>query len=158
MIEPLAKQAIAQLRERSLSVAVAESLTGGLLLAELTAVPGASLTVVGGVVAYSSSVKEQVLGVDNGVLAAHGPVAGLVAEQMATGVAELCGADVGISTTGVAGPGAHDGVAAGTFWVAAASRGEAFAQEHHVSGDRQTVRVSAVRSGLKLLLEITERA
>lgn len=155
---PLATRAIQLLGEAGETVSVAESLTGGLLLAALTAVPGASAVVSGGVVAYSRSVKREVLRIDSETLARNGPVDREVARQMAVGVAALCGTDVAVSTTGVAGPGSYDGVPAGTFWVAAVFRGDSFAQLHHVVGDRPEVRSSAVHFGLKLLVELSERS
>ena len=108
------------LGEHGQTVAVAESLTGGMLCSALVEVPGASAVVRGGVVAYATELKHRLLGVDAGLLAAHGPVDPEVAAQMAHGVRELLGADWGLATTGVAGPGPQDGIAAGTVYVAVA--------------------------------------
>lgn len=151
----LAREVLERLTTRGMTVAVAESLTGGLLLATLTAVPGASSAVMGGVVSYSNSVKQHVLGVDADVLREHGPVHRVVAEQMASSVALLCGANIGIATTGVAGPGDQDGVAAGTFWVAMSASGHCEARQERVDGNRSSVRLAAVCSGLTLLLAAT---
>src|SRR5690554_8215667 len=95
--------------ERNLRIAVAESLTGGMLAAELTSVPGASAAVLGGVVAYNTELKKTLLGVDSAVLNVHGAVHPDVASQMAVHARELCTvgvvpAEIGVSTTGVAGP------------------------------------------------------
>ena len=106
---PGSERAGALLRRRGWQVAVAESCTGGLLGAALTAVPGASAYVRGGVVAYADSVKTAVLGVPTWLLVARGAVSEEVALAMARGVASLLGADVGVGVTGVAGPGADDG-------------------------------------------------
>lgn len=153
----LARRVLDRLTARGLTVAVAESLTGGLLMATLTAIPGASSVVMGGVVSYSNSVKQQVLGVDADLLREHGPVQRTVAEQMASEVASLCGADVGVATTGVAGPGDHDGVAAGTFWVAVSVLGQTEARLGQVDGSRSGVRAAAASSGMELLLTLLSR-
>lgn len=153
----LAGRVLDRLTARGMTVAVAESLTGGLLMATLTAIPGASSAVLGGVVSYSNSVKQQVLGVDADLLREHGPVQRTVAEQMASKVASLCGADVGVATTGVAGPGDQDGVAAGTFWVAVSGLGRSEARLGQVDGSRSSVRAAATSSGMELLLTVLSR-
>lgn len=117
-----AREAIDLLRGRGLTIAVAESLTGGLLLAELVAVPGASDVLRGGVVAYATELKARLLGVDAALLEANGPVDPDVAVQMARGARLRLGpgglpASIGLSTTGVAGPGPQDGHPAGTVFV-----------------------------------------
>lgn len=99
------------------TVAIAESLTGGSVLREVVLVPGASVVLRGGVVAYQNDIKSSLLGVCPDHLAQRGPVSGLVAEQMAAGVARVSHADWGLGTTGVAGPGAADGVRAGTAYL-----------------------------------------
>lgn len=106
------------LRLREATLAVAESLTGGLLGAALTDVAGSSLTFRGGVVAYATDLKASLLGVDSGLLAAHGAVHPQVALAMARGVAAALGATYGVATTGVAGPAAQDGQPPGTVFVA----------------------------------------
>lgn len=109
---------VAVLLARGLSVATAESLTGGLVSASLASVPGASGTLRGGAVTYATHSKAAVLGVDAELLERHGPVHPEVAAQMARGAAQLFGADVALATTGVAGPGPHGGHAAGTGFLA----------------------------------------
>ena len=104
-------------------MATAESLTGGLVCAALTDVPGASAVVRGAVVAYATELKAQVLGVDPDLLATGGAVQAEVARQMATGVCRVLGADVGVATTGVAGPDPQDGHPVGTVFVAVAAEG-----------------------------------
>ena len=104
-----AADVLAALGQAGLSLAVAESLTGGLLAATLVDVPGASAVFRGGVIAYATDVKATLLGVDPALLAERGPVDPQVAAQMATGVRVRLGADVGVSTTGVAGPDPQDG-------------------------------------------------
>jgi nicotinamide-nucleotide amidase len=115
----LAEVVLQMARRRDVHIAVAESCTGGLLGARLTAVPGSSDVFLGGVIAYHNAVKQHVLGVNNSVIAEHGAVSEEVAAGMAHGVRELLRADIGISITGVAGPGG--GTAAkpvGMVWVA----------------------------------------
>jgi nicotinamide-nucleotide amidase len=139
------------LAELDLTVATAESLTGGLVAAALTSVPGSSAVVRGGVVAYASDVKASVLGVDRDVLAAQGAVSAPVAEQLAQHVRSVLGCDVGLSTTGVAGPEAADGRPVGTVFVAAAGPWGILVEEHALTGDREQVRSASVAAVLELL-------
>ncbi len=113
------------LAERGATVAVAESLTGGLLGAELTAMPGSSATFAGGVTAYATPLKHVLLGVPDDLLAAHGAVHPEVAAAMARGVRERLGASYGLAVTGVAGPDPQDGQPVGTVHVAVADSGGA---------------------------------
>ncbi len=111
------------LAERGATVAVAESLTGGLLGGELTEMAGSSATFAGGVTAYATPLKHSLLGVPEDLLAAHGPVHADVAAAMARGVRELLGASYGLAVTGVAGPEPQDGHPVGTVHVAVADFG-----------------------------------
>ncbi|MEU5427174.1 nicotinamide-nucleotide amidohydrolase family protein [Streptomyces olivoreticuli] len=149
---------LAALVERGLTVAAAESLTGGLVAAGLTAVPGASRAVRGSVTAYASEVKRDVLGVDGELLAGRGAVDPEVARQMAVGVRALLNADWGTATTGVAGPEPQDGRPVGTVFVAVAGPGGRSAvRELALTGDRARIRGESVRAVLELLLsELTE--
>ena len=140
---------LAALGRRGWTLGIAESLTGGALCADVVAIPGASAVLLGGVVAYATPVKATVLGVDAALLAAHGPVHPQVALQMADGVRDVVGvggapADVGVSTTGIAGPDSPDGQPVGTVHIGVvtpvASRTTAF----HFSGDRDGIRAQAV--------------
>ena len=133
------------------TVAVAESLTGGLVLSTLVNPAGASRVVVGGVVVYSTDVKASVLGVDAGLLAERGAVDAAVAVQMANRVRAQFGATIGLSTTGVAGPDEQDGVAVGTVFVAVASERGDTVEEHHFGGTRDGVRLASVDAALTLL-------
>ncbi|WP_354569097.1 nicotinamide-nucleotide amidohydrolase family protein [Glaciihabitans sp. UYNi722] len=147
---------IALLTERRLTVAVAESLTGGLLVAELIRIPGASAVVLGGVVAYNTALKHSVLGVDAELLAEHGPVHPDVASQMATGVREVLAvdgrpADIGLSTTGVAGPGPQDGQPVGTVFLGLAIRDDVSSLRLSLDGDRQAIRSRVVYESLQQL-------
>ncbi|NEE00070.1 CinA family protein [Phytoactinopolyspora halotolerans] len=150
-----AAAAVGALRGSGLTVATAESLTGGLVCASLTSVPGSSAVVLGGVVVYATFAKELLAGVDAGLLAAYGPVAAETAEAMARGVRKRLGADLGVATTGVAGPDAQDGWPPGTVHVAlAADDGtvvRSFGGDTRIVGDRAAVRRHTVRTALGLL-------
>ncbi|MFF6999615.1 CinA family protein [Streptomyces sp. NPDC008313] len=149
---------------RGETLAVAESLTGGLVAAELTAVPGASKALRGSVTAYATELKHRVLGVDATLLAEHGAVDPQVAAQMAAGVRKALGADWGIATTGVAGPDPQDGQPVGTVFVAVAGPpGPADGAVDggkvaslRLNGVRAEIRMESVRSVLALLLEELE--
>lgn len=142
---------IEQLVRAGETVAVAESLTGGLVMSTLVNPAGASRVVVGGVVVYSTDVKSSVLGVDAGLLAERGAVDAAVAVQMADRVRAQFGATIGLSTTGVAGPDPQDGVVVGTVFVAVVSdRGDPV-EEHHFGGTRDDVRLAAVDAALTIL-------
>ncbi|OIJ64647.1 CinA family protein [Streptomyces mangrovisoli] len=142
------------------TLAVAESLTGGLVAAEITAVPGASQVFRGSVTAYATELKRELLGVDGDLLAARGAVDAQVAAQMATGVRKALGADWGLATTGVAGPDAQDGQPVGTVFVAVegpsgpggGSAGGGKVEALRLNGDRAEIRMESVRSVLALLL------
>ncbi|WP_043534224.1 CinA family protein [Actinomyces polynesiensis] len=145
---------VATLIARHLTIATAESLTGGALCARLVDVPGASETVRGGVCTYATELKAQVLGVDPDRLALTGPVDREVAVEMARGVARLMGADIALSTTGVAGPGPADGHPAGTVHIACHHPGGVEHRELHLRGSRAEVRRGSVDAALGLLGEV----
>ncbi|MCK1820880.1 CinA family protein [Streptomyces sp. XM83C] len=145
---------------RGETVAVAESLTGGMVAAEITSVPGASKAFRGSVTAYATALKHELLGVDPDLLAARGAVDPQVAAQMAAGVRKALGADWGIATTGVAGPDPQDGQPVGTVFVAvdgpfgpdSGSAGGGKVEPLRLNGDRAEIRMESVRSVLALLL------
>ncbi|WEV29659.1 nicotinamide-nucleotide amidohydrolase family protein [Streptomyces sp. 71268] len=145
---------------RGESVAVAESLTGGLLAAALTDAPGASRSFRGSVTAYATEVKAGVLGVDEALLAARGAVDAEVAAQMARGVRRVVGADWALATTGVAGPEPQDGQPVGTVHIAVAGPHDASAAtELQLAGNRAEIRARSVTSALELLQsELIENA
>ncbi|MGW2179207.1 CinA family protein [Streptomyces sp. NPDC001732] len=137
---------------RGETLAVAESLTGGLVAAELTSVPGASRSFRGSVTAYATPLKRDVLGVDGALLAERGAVDPEVARQMAAGVRRALGADWGMATTGVAGPGPQDGKPVGTVYVAVAGPdGAEKMAALRLNGGRADIRKESVRSVLALL-------
>lgn len=133
-----------------LTVAVAESLTGGRVAAALTAVPGASNVLRGSVTAYATDLKARVLGVDAGLLDRVGAVDGEVARQMALGVRKVCGADLGVATTGVAGPAEQDGKPVGTVYVAVVGPDPDLASitPARFTGDRAGIQAAAARLAL----------
>lgn len=140
-----------RLRELDASVAAAESLTGGLVAAALTDVPGSSATFRGGVVAYATALKGRVLGVPADLLAERGAVDPDVAVLMARGAARLLDATYGVSTTGVAGPDPQDGHPVGTVYVAVGGAASAYATSAMLTGDRAAVRAATVRLALQAL-------
>jgi nicotinamide-nucleotide amidase len=144
---------VARLTAAGQTVAVAESLTGGLVAAALTDIPGASVVVRGGVLAYATDLKAQVLGVDETLLARVGAVDADVAEQMANGVRSLMGATYGLATTGVAGPDQADGKPVGTVFVAVVGPGSSRVKALKLPGDRGSVRAQSVLAVLALLAE-----
>jgi nicotinamide-nucleotide amidase len=139
------------LRRAGLTIAVAESLTGGLLVAELVSVPGASAVVRGGVVAYATDLKAALLGVDSALLDAVGAIHPDVAEQMAAGVRSRLGADIGIATTGVAGPDPQDGHAPGEVWLGFAIGDRVSSVGLALGGDRAAIRRDTVSESLSRL-------
>lgn len=151
---PLPARVLASLQAQGHTVAAAESLTGGLVVAALTDVPGASASVRGGVVAYVEEVKAGVLGVPVQVLQQDGAVSRPCAEAMAQGVRELLGADWGVATTGVAGPGPSDGRAAGTVHIAVAGEQRSTHRALTLRGTRTHIRTATVTAVLELLLEV----
>ncbi|MER8265192.1 CinA family protein [Streptomyces griseus] len=137
---------------RGETLAVAESLTGGLVAADLTSVPGASRSFRGSVTAYATPLKRDVLGVDGRLLAERGAVDPEVALQMAAGVRRVLGADWGVSTTGVAGPEPQDGQPVGTVYVAVAGPlGIEKVTALRLNGERADIRGESVRGALELL-------
>ena len=155
---PLAAELIARLVARGETLAVAESLTGGLLAATIVDVPGASAAFRGGLVAYATDLKASLAGVDEDLLAERGPVDPDVAAALAEGARRCCGATWGLATTGVAGPTSQDGHPVGTVYVAIAGPGGApayaFVRHLLLSGSRPDIRAAAVSAALGLLSEV----
>lgn len=142
------------LRERGLTVATAESLTGGRLAALLTAVPGASATYVGGVVAYASELKVSILGVSPAIIEEYGVVSAECAEAMASGARALTGASYALSTTGVAGPDRQEGHPPGTAFVGLAGP-EGFTRlTLALVGDRETIQDLVCAEALSALADM----
>jgi len=164
-VEPMrgARALIEALTLGGWTVATAESLTGGLLAGDLVGVPGASKVFTGGVVAYDTALKHSLLGVDADLLATHGPVNPLVARQMAEGARQSCSvqgrvADLGLATTGVAGPDAdpQTGQPAGSVFVGVATAHGSRAVALSLTGDRAAIRTQTVAAAItEALAEIS---
>jgi nicotinamide-nucleotide amidase len=150
--EDLARAVIELLIARGETIATAESLTGGLVAAALTSVPGSSAAVRGGIVSYATDVKADLLGVPADLLERHGAVHGAVAEAMAQGARERLGATAGVATTGVAGPDPAEGKPVGMVFVAVAGPGGLASRQLALTGDREAIRAATVESVLGLLL------
>ncbi|MFN2462379.1 MAG: CinA family protein [Candidatus Dormibacteria bacterium] len=150
MLAPL--QAI--LKERALTICAAESCTGGLICAALTDLPGSSEYFLGGVVTYANDAKMGQLGVRSETLETHGAVSREVAEEMAVGVRNSFGADVGISVTGVAGPGSEGSKPAGLTFIGCAIGERLEVRQFNWIGGRASNRVASVEAALALAAEI----
>jgi nicotinamide-nucleotide amidase len=156
-IRALSGEIIGLLAVRRGTLAVAESLTGGLLAAALTSVPGASAVFRGGVVAYATDLKAALLDVPADLLERHGAVHPSVAEAMAEGARRRLGASAGAATTGVAGPDPSDGQPVGTVYIAVSPGARAArttARHLALSGDRQQIRRATVEASLSLLIAV----
>ncbi|MEU8772234.1 CinA family protein [Streptomyces sp. NPDC048606] len=147
----VAEEVLRLLAQSDQTLAVAESLTGGMVAAELTSVPGASRSFRGSVTAYATELKHRVLGVDAELLAAHGAVNAQVAQEMAVGVRRALGASWGIATTGVAGPDPQDGQPVGTVFVAVAGPSGRKTVRLWLNGSRAEIRRESARTVLELL-------
>jgi nicotinamide-nucleotide amidase len=139
--------------ERGQTLAVVESLTGGLLAATLVEIAGVSAVFRGGLVVYATDLKASLGGVPPDLLAARGPVDPDVAVAMAEGGRARCGADWALATTGVAGPDPQDGKPVGLVFVAVAGPGGSAVRRLSLPGDRAVVRAGAVTAALDLLAE-----
>ena len=144
---------LAALRARGETLAVAESLTGGLLAATIVDVPGASRVFRGGLVVYATELKASLAGVPADLLARRGPVDPDVAAHLAMGARERCGAVWGLSTTGVAGPEPQGGVAVGTVYVAVSGPVDAV-RALRLDGSRAQIRAGAVVAAVDLLASV----
>jgi nicotinamide-nucleotide amidase len=154
-VSTLAANVLAELARRGQTLASAESLTGGMIGALLTAIPGSSDSYVGGVISYATRLKEILAGVNAATLAELGPVAGDTAIEMAHGVAQSCDADWGLATTGVAGPDTQNGHPVGQVFVAVSHPGSDLSsvRELQFQGDRATIRQLSVEAAVGLLAD-----
>jgi PncC family amidohydrolase len=155
MTDSLAVAALHALQRCGMTLATAESCTGGWLGKLLTDVPGSSAHYLGGVISYDNSVKELLLGVPHEILLTVGAVSEETAVAMAKGVRNLLHADLAVAVTGIAGPNA-DGTnkPVGLVYVAVVSESQTVVSENHFSGDREAVRGQAAVEALKLILEL----
>lgn len=147
------------LKERGLTVATAESCTGGLLGKTITDISGSSAVYPGGVISYCNRIKHQILGVDSELLDTLGPVSEPVARQMAEGVRRVIGADLGLSVTGIAGPNSDDtGRPVGLVYIGASDGTRTLVREWMFDGDRNAVRVQAAEAAADLALNLINRS
>ena len=153
MITQLLEAAIGQaLIKSNLTLAVAESCTGGLIGHRITNVPGSSAYFLGGIVSYSYDAKERLLGVSHATLYDFGAVSEETAREMARGARRAIGADIGLSVTGIAGPGgAMPGKPVGLTWVALSARDADQARQFIWSGDREENKAQSAEAALALL-------
>jgi nicotinamide-nucleotide amidase len=146
-----ATDVVSLLASRGLTVATGESITAGLVSGRLADVPGCSAVLRGGIVAYQADVKTALLSVDAEVVA-RGIVSEAVATAMAIGACRALGADIGIGTTGVAGPDPHDGEPVGSVWIAVASDSGGMAEHLALQGTRAEIRHDAVQACWSLVV------
>lgn len=137
--------------DKKVTIAVAESCTGGLVAAKLIEYPGISEVLLEGAVTYSNEAKKRRLGVKNETLSAYGAVSVETAAEMAKGIAMTSGADIGVSTTGVAGPGPSEGKPEGLVYVGVYMGGKSYVKELHLAGKRNVIRERAAYSALDFL-------
>jgi nicotinamide-nucleotide amidase len=147
-----ADRAHSRLVELGATVATAESLTGGLIGFLLTEAPATSVTFRGGLIVYGEDTKQHMAGVDDDLLAEHGPVHPAVAEQLAIGARDRVDADYGIGITGVAGPGTQGGRPVGEVHVGIASPLGVTTREYHFDGTREVIRLAAAAAALSDLV------
>lgn len=152
--DKLAAQVLQKLCAHGLTLATAESCTGGLVGKLLTDIPGSSEVYMGGVISYTNAVKQRLLGVQDDTLRVYTAVSRQTAHEMALGARETVGADIGVSVTGLAGPGSDEtGRAPGLVYIAIDMPGVSYCKELHLSGGRAAVRELAAEAVLELVLE-----
>lgn len=157
-LDELASRVIEIFREKGLSLALAESCTGGMIAETVTNVAGASDIFYGSAVTYVNGAKEHILGVARGTLEKHGAVSSECAEEMACGARSVYGADVAMSVTGIAGPGGgSEAKPVGTVWFGLATKDGAETFRRRFDGDRAAVRRQTVEEVLRHLAEAGAR-
>jgi nicotinamide-nucleotide amidase len=152
LVQELASSLIKKLEEKNLTIAVAESLTGGLVAASLTEIPGASKVFKGSITAYADEIKQKVLEVNEETINSFTSISEQVAVEMAINVRKIMKSDIGISTTGVAGPEKSAGFAPGLVFVAISIGDHNMCQKLEITGDRSKIRNQTVHEILQLTL------
>ncbi len=153
-IQHLAEEVVSAATKSGTLIGCAESLTGGMIAAAITAVPGSSAVFRGAVVSYTNEVKSELLGVDEHTLAANGAVSEATAREMACGAKDELGVDITVSVTGIAGPsGGEPGKPVGTVCMASSSGESVVSKTEHFDGDRCMVRLATVRAALAMMLK-----
>ena len=156
-IEEAAAVLVAKLKEHKMTLATAESCTGGGVGRAVTAVPGSSAVYLGGVISYSNDVKTRVLGVPEGLLKAHGAVSQQTAVAMARGARALIEADIAVSITGIAGPASDDTQKpVGLVYVSTCTGEKCTVEECHFTGSREAVREQSILKAITMLIENIE--
>jgi len=156
-VDVTAADLVPGLTDEGLTLATAESLTGGRLAAAITNAPGSSKVFLGGVVSYATSVKQDLLGVPAAVVEQHGVVSAECALAMAEGVRRLLGSDIGVSTTGVAGPDTQEGKPVGTAYVGVAGPDGSEVVELALDGDRGEIQEQVVARAVSAAYAIVSR-
>lgn len=152
-MDKLAQQVISALRDRNLTLATAESCTGGGVGQRLTSVSGSSAVYRGGIISYCNEIKHRLLGVEESALEELGAVSDVVAMQMAQGARNVLQTDLAVSVTGLAGPNSDEsGKPVGLVYIGVATAGFVHAWEYHFSGDREAVRNQAADAALAQIL------
>lgn len=142
-----------ELRRHKLTIAVAESCTGGLLASRITDVPGSSEYFLGGVIAYQNEVKESLLRVPHAVIEAHGAVSSQTAEAMALGCRDLFACDIAVSVTGIAGPGGGSAQKpVGLVYIGLATSSGVIARRFQWNGDRIQNKEASARAAVEMIL------
>ncbi len=150
---PLEVQIGQILTQRGWTLAAAESCTGGLVSHRLTNVPGSSVYFLGGIIAYANQAKIELLGVKESTLASHGAVSQEAVLEMALGVRQALHADIGVATSGIAGPGgATPGKPVGLVWIALSAADTGEARSAIYSGDRLAVKEQSAQAALELVM------
>jgi PncC family amidohydrolase len=150
----LEQKLVSYFSEFHLSLALAESCTGGLIAERITSIPGSSVCFKGGVVSYANEVKQALLGVSPTILEIEGAVSETCAQAMADGARRACQADIGLSVTGIAGPGgATPSKPVGLVFIGIATSKAISAKKFLFSGDRASIRQQAADAALQLALE-----
>ena len=151
-IENLPSEVVLLLREKGLTLATAESCTGGGIGYAITAVSGSSAVYLGGVVSYANEIKNRILGVPEDILISHGAVSELTAIAMAEGARSLIGSDIAVSVTGIAGPASDDtNKPVGLVYIAVSAAFGTDVKEYHFSGSREDVRTQTIDAALELV-------
>lgn len=157
-INALSQEIVKLFAERGIRLATAESCTGGMISAAVTAVSGSSAVIEFGLCSYSNRIKHEVLGVTDDTLALHTEYSCECAEEMAQGARRVSGADIAVSTTGVAGPtGGTESAPVGTVFIGVSAENRTESRRFLYEGNRGEVRAAAVRDALRILLDAAEK-
>lgn len=146
------------LLKKNISVGTAESCTGGLVASKITSAPGASAVFKFGAVTYSNEAKHKILGVSTEILDEHGAISFETAREMALGIRKVLGADIGISVTGNAGPGASEQKTVGLVFIGVSSENYSAVLENHFEGNRASVRAQATEKALELAIIAAQKS